>query len=143
SIPDQDPRGTSPWGPAMRIVLTVIGAILGLGLASGSLGLFGLLLGAGIGFGIAELVALRVKLGELEDDLGELTRSVAQHQRRQTEGQGAAAGQGTLSGWRAAAGIAPESAPASEPRVTAKPSSVSAPPGSVARDSVQSTAPRI
>src|SRR5262245_32525023 len=56
----------------MRIVLAIIGAILGLSLATGSHELFGLLLGAAVGLGVAELAALRVKLKELEDEVGTL-----------------------------------------------------------------------
>jgi uncharacterized membrane protein len=61
----------------MRVVFSIIGAVLGLSLASGSHELFGLFLGGFAGFGIAELGALRVRLKELENELAALRKSAA------------------------------------------------------------------
>src|SRR4030088_1859367 len=61
----------------MRVVFSIIGAVLGLSLASSSHELFGVLLGGFAGFGIAELGALRVKLKELEDELAALPKFAA------------------------------------------------------------------
>jgi uncharacterized membrane protein len=71
----------------MRVVFSIIGAVLGLSLASGSHELFGLLLGAFAGFGIAELGALRVKLKELEDQLAALRKFAAPDSVRPTSQQ--------------------------------------------------------
>jgi uncharacterized membrane protein len=71
----------------MRVVFSIIGAVLGLSLASGSHELFGLLLGGFAGFGIAEIGALRVKLKGLEDEVGALRKFVAQQPRRETDTQ--------------------------------------------------------
>jgi uncharacterized membrane protein len=104
----------------MRLVLTIIGALLGFSLATGSHELFGLLLGAAVGYGVAELGALRVKLKELESEVGALRRLVAQQRKRDAETEESGADQGAPSGWSAA----PESrkgpaAPASAPATTA------------------------
>src|SRR5882672_7040701 len=77
----------------MRVVFSIIGAVLGLSLASGSHELFGLLLGGCAGLGIAELGALRVRLKELEDEVGALRKVVVLQPRRDTEGQQGAAPQ--------------------------------------------------
>jgi uncharacterized membrane protein len=117
----------------MRVVFSIIGAVLGLSLASGSHELFGLLIGGLAGFGIAELGALRVKLKELEDELGALRKLVAVQPRRATESQQGTADQSSTtppaSGWSAAA-----------PRAASGPTP--APVRPVAPDSVHPTAPQ-
>src|SRR4051812_31046045 len=62
----------------MRVFLTILGAIVGLSLASGSHELFGVALGAFAGFAAGELGALRTKLRALEGELAELRKSTAQ-----------------------------------------------------------------
>jgi uncharacterized membrane protein len=69
----------------MRIVLSIIGAILGLSLATGSRELFGLFLGAAVGLGVAELAGLRGKLKELEDEVGALRKSAVRQARPEAE----------------------------------------------------------
>src|SRR4030088_311970 len=95
----------------MRVVFSIIGAVLGLSLASSSHELFGVLIGAFAGFGIAELGALRVKLKELEDELAALRKFAALQSGRAAEGQQGTAGQGSTtqptSGWSAGAPSAP------------------------------------
>jgi uncharacterized membrane protein len=118
----------------MRIVLTIIGAILGVSLATGSRELFGLLLGAGIGFGVAELGALRVKLKELEGEVDELRRRAAQQQRPHAESHDAPADQRAPSGWSAASGAAARpAAPVPAPTVMAKPAAPAPAPTVVAK----------
>src|SRR5262249_40910452 len=73
-IPGQGRRTLSPQ-PVMRVVFTIIGAIFGLGLADGPHELFGLLLGGGVGFGLAELSLLRARLKQLETEVAELRRT--------------------------------------------------------------------
>jgi uncharacterized membrane protein len=69
----------------MRVILTIIGAVAGLSLASGSHELFGIALGAFAGFAAGEFSALRVKLRALEGELVELRKSVAQQTERTGE----------------------------------------------------------
>jgi uncharacterized membrane protein len=99
----------------MRVVFAIIGAVLGLSLASSSHELFGVLLGGFAGFGIAELGALRVKLKELENELAALRKFAAFQSRPADESQRATAAQGSAtqptSGWSAAATSAPQAAP--------------------------------
>lgn len=105
----------------MRVVFSIIGAIVGLSLASGSHELFGVLLGAFAGFGLAEVGSLRIRLKQLEDELGVLRKLVAQQSRRESEGQvrqSAADGQvpntaspPASSGWSAAATSAQKDVP--------------------------------
>ena len=85
----------------MLVVFSIIGAIVGLSLASGSHELFGVFLGAIAGFGLAELSRQRVKLKELENELGALRSLIAQQPRREIPDQ--AAGAAAPSGWSAAA----------------------------------------
>lgn len=122
----------------MRVVFSIIGAVLGLSLASGSHELFGLFLGGFAGFGIAELGALRVRLKELENELAALRTGAALT--RAAESQQGIPGQSSTtqptSGWSAAAEpgspspqpMRPTSAepgspphPASEPRAPLEP----------------------
>src|SRR5262245_24385116 len=87
---------------AMRVIVTIIGAIVGLSLANGSHELFGLLLGGCVGFGLVELGSLRVKLKELEDEVGALRKLAAQKPKRDADAQeGAAGATGQASGWSA------------------------------------------
>src|SRR4051812_17505043 len=62
----------------MRVFSTILGAIVGLSLASGSHELFGIALGAFAGFAAGELGALRTKLRALEAELAELRKATAQ-----------------------------------------------------------------
>jgi uncharacterized membrane protein len=62
----------------MRVILAIIGAIVGLSLANGSYALLGVALGAFAGFAAGELGALRTKLRALEAELVELRKSTAQ-----------------------------------------------------------------
>jgi uncharacterized membrane protein len=59
----------------MRVFLTILGAIVGLGLASSSHELFGIALGAFAGFAAGELGALRTKLRALEGELAQLRKA--------------------------------------------------------------------
>ncbi len=59
----------------MRVVFAIMGAVIGLSLASGSREVLGLAVGALAGFGIAELVSLRARFAELERELAALRRS--------------------------------------------------------------------
>lgn len=77
----------------MRVVFSIIGAVLGLSLASGSHELFGLFFGGFAGFGIAELGALRVRLKELENELAALREVAALT--RAAESQQGIPGQGS------------------------------------------------
>jgi uncharacterized membrane protein len=98
----------------MRVVFSIIGAVLGLSLATGSRELFGVLLGGFAGFGIAELAALRIKLKELENELAAV-RKLAALQPSRAEKQRATADQSTptepASGWSAGAPSAARAAP--------------------------------
>jgi len=121
----------------MRVVFSVIGAVLGLSLASSSHELFGVLLGGLAGFGIAELGALRVRLKELEDEVTALRKFAALQPRRASESQQGIAGQKSstaepTSGWSAAATATP-----------AAPDLPSAPARSVAPDSVRPASPAL
>ncbi len=58
----------------MRVVFTILGAVFGLSVASGSHELFGIAVGALAGFGAAELASLRARLAELESELAALRR---------------------------------------------------------------------
>jgi uncharacterized membrane protein len=69
----------------MRVFLTIIGAVAGLSLASGSHELFGIVLGALAGFAAGEFGALRVKLQTLEDELVGLRKEMALRARREAE----------------------------------------------------------
>jgi uncharacterized membrane protein len=69
----------------MRVIPAIIGAIVGLGLASSSHEMFGIILGAAVGFGAGELAALRGKLKVLEGELGALRKAVAQLAGREKE----------------------------------------------------------
>jgi uncharacterized membrane protein len=62
----------------MRVFLTILGAIVGLSLASSSRELFSIALGAFAGFAAGELGALRTKLRALEDELAQLRKATAQ-----------------------------------------------------------------
>jgi len=62
----------------MRVFLTILGAIVGLSLASGSHELFGVALGAFAGIAAGELGALRTKLRALEGELAQLRKATAQ-----------------------------------------------------------------
>jgi len=74
----------------MRVILTIIGAVAGLSLASGSHELMGIVLGAFAGFAAGEFSALRVKLRAFEGELVELRKSVAQQAGRTGESPPAA-----------------------------------------------------
>src|SRR6266702_1302877 len=91
----------------MRVVFSVIGAVLGLSLASSSHELFGVFLGGLAGFGIAELGALRVKLKELEGEVSVLRKFAALQPGRASESPQGIGGQSSTaqptSGWSAAA----------------------------------------
>ncbi len=69
----------------MRVFLTIIGAVAGLSLGSGSHVLFSIALGAFAGFAAGEFSALRVELRALEQELAALRKSVAQLARREAE----------------------------------------------------------
>jgi len=69
----------------MRVFLTIIGAVAGLSLASGSHELFGIVLGAFAGFAAGEFGALRAKLKTVEDDLVALRKEMALRPRREAE----------------------------------------------------------
>lgn len=62
--------------PIMRVVLPLIGAVFGAGIGDHSAGLFHALVGAAIGFIIADLVQLRSTLHGLSQELKELQRRV-------------------------------------------------------------------
>src|SRR6266850_1527060 len=99
----------------MRVVFSIIGAVLGLSLANGSRELFGILLGGFAGFGIAELSALRVRLKQLEGELEALRKVGSLPAGRATgsqQGTGPSAMQ-PASGWSAAAASAARTAPGS------------------------------
>ena len=59
----------------MRVVLTIVGALLGLAMTSGARELLGALLGGIAGYALAELASLRGRLEALEDELKVLRRS--------------------------------------------------------------------
>ena len=69
----------------MRVLLTIIGAIVGLSLASGPHEMFGIFLGAFAGLGAGEFGALRGKLKALEEELGALRKEMAQRPSRAGE----------------------------------------------------------
>jgi uncharacterized membrane protein len=80
----------------MRVFLTIIGAVAGLSLASGSHELFGIVLGAFAGFAAGEFGALRVKLKSLEDELAALRKDTMLRARREAEPTGTASPQGPV-----------------------------------------------
>jgi membrane associated rhomboid family serine protease len=53
----------------MGLVLTGIGALFGFAFASTSSGFFGAVFGACVGFAIAEILAARRRIGDLESSL--------------------------------------------------------------------------
>jgi uncharacterized membrane protein len=121
----------------MRIVFSIIGAVLGLSLANGSHELFGILLGGFAGFVIAELSALRVRLKQLEGELealrkvGSLPAGRAAGSQR---GTGPSATQ-PASGWSAAAASAARTAPGSiEPPTPVRPVALESAHPTVAQD---------
>ncbi len=61
----------------MRVILAILGAIVGLSLASSSHEMFGIFLGAFAGFAAAEFGALRSRLRALEGELAELRKAQA------------------------------------------------------------------
>jgi uncharacterized membrane protein len=71
----------------MQVVFSIIGAVIGLGLAGGPHELFGLLLGAVAGFALADVAKTRSRLTELEKELGDLRKLVALRSRQDTGGQ--------------------------------------------------------
>src|SRR6185312_14797145 len=60
----------------MRVVLAILGAVLGLALFSADRTWFSVLLGALAGLGIAEGMLLRQRLGQAEKQLGSLAKLV-------------------------------------------------------------------
>jgi uncharacterized membrane protein len=70
----------------MQVVFTIIGAVIGLSLASGSHELLGILFGAAAGFTLADLAALRTRLKELEGELGALRKLLAVQAKRDSDG---------------------------------------------------------
>jgi uncharacterized membrane protein len=91
----------------MRVVVSIIGAILGLSLANGSHMLFGLLLGGLAGFALVELSSLRLQLKQLEDEVGALRKQVAQRLRSESAAP--------------KSGVAPQAAGVQEPADTTHP----------------------
>jgi uncharacterized membrane protein len=69
----------------MRVFLAILGAIVGLSLASSSHEMFGIALGAFAGFAAAEFGALRSRLRALEDELAQLRKSQAFSANRPTD----------------------------------------------------------
>src|ERR1700737_4138023 len=65
--------------PIMRVVLPIIGALIGWNLASPETRLFDLLIGAAVGFAIADLGILRVRLDELGAQVARLTTELRRH----------------------------------------------------------------
>ena len=59
--------------PIMRVVLPIIGALIGWNLASPATRLFDLLIGAAMGFALADLGILRARLDELSAQVARLT----------------------------------------------------------------------
>jgi uncharacterized membrane protein len=118
----------------MRVVFSIMGAVLGLSLASSSHELFGVLIGGFAGLGIAELGALRARLKELEDELAALRKFAALQPRRAAGSQQDAAGQssttqptsswsaGATSAAGAAADLSPPPARPTSPLPAAEPS---------------------
>ena len=121
----------------MRVILTIIGAIAGLSLASGAHELFGIILGAFAGFAAGEFSALRAKLRTLEGELVELRKSVA----RATPGSahststqpGTPPSAGAWEPYEAASTARPGSTPSTGPGVA--PTTASAPISTAARAS--------
>src|SRR5215469_11882714 len=68
----------------MRIVLTILGALLGLALSSHRM-LFCVLLGAAAGWGLAEVALLRHRLRQTETELSDLGRRLARLRRELDE----------------------------------------------------------
>lgn len=58
----------------MRVILVVGGALFGLAFANGSVGLFGTAFGALVGYLVAELIASRTRISEIEKEVDELRR---------------------------------------------------------------------
>jgi uncharacterized membrane protein len=83
----------------MRVILIIGGALFGLAFAYGPTGLYGLALGAFVGFVIAELAAGRARASELEREVADLRRRVAASARSaDSPGVTAAAHGGTARG---------------------------------------------
>ncbi|HEU4624070.1 MAG TPA: DUF2339 domain-containing protein [Steroidobacteraceae bacterium] len=61
----------------MRVILVIFGALLGMSLASGARELFGAAVGALLGVGIAETMAMRARMRDLERELTSLRKQSA------------------------------------------------------------------
>ncbi|HVY79809.1 MAG TPA: DUF2339 domain-containing protein, partial [Steroidobacteraceae bacterium] len=61
----------------MRVILVICGALLGLALAGGARELFGAVVGALLGVGIAEIIAMRTRMQDLERELTSLRKQSA------------------------------------------------------------------
>ena len=59
--------------PIMRVVLPIVGALIGWNMASPETRLFELAVGAAVGFAIADLAILRARLDELGAQVARLT----------------------------------------------------------------------
>ena len=104
----------------MRVVFSIIGAVLGLSLANSSHELFGLLVGGFAGFGIAELSALRGRLKQLEGEL-EALRNVGSAQPGRSTANPPGTSQSATqaaSGWSAAAASVARAGPGSTDTAT-------------------------
>jgi uncharacterized membrane protein len=112
--------------PVMRLIVSIIGAVLGLGLATSSHELLGLLLGACTGFGAVELVSLRDKLKQLETETGALRKQLAQLRGEVRPRESAP--EEPVSGWSTAASSGPR-APMGVPTASpGAPTTATAPP---------------
>jgi hypothetical protein len=122
----------------MRVILTIFGAIVGMGLASGLHVLLGLLLGAFAGYALVELSLLRSQLRELQQELGALRKVIAQRPEPDAvrrEGTGA---RESVSGWSAAA----QPTPAASAPGTATPVAAASAVAVRAADSDEGRVPR-
>src|SRR5581483_1685689 len=117
----------------MRVIISIICAILGLGLVDGSHMLFGLLVGGCIGLGIAELASQRARLQELEKEISALRRMLVQRAWRDGEEPGRAAPEGADSRWSAQPSAPSRASAEAGPAVRSVASRETAAPGAVDR----------
>ena len=93
----------------MQLLLIIVGAIVGAWLADASDELFGIAIGAALGYGLARLIDTRARIARLEAELGVL--------RRATRAAAAPAAKEDALAADAEAAAAPGGSPAADPRV--------------------------
>jgi uncharacterized membrane protein len=121
----------------MRIFMILLGALLGAALASSSVGLYGAVIGAFVGYAVAEFAAIRRRADELEREIAALRKRGTQQSAEQVrqrapevtpESAGAAAGASAARSASAAAGagattsrVVPPPPDANRPRIVLPP----------------------